>query len=550
MPMNVLIVDDEEHQRRGLIKHVNWDAYGMAVTGEAESAREALALAADNPPDLMVTDIRLLGADGLELSRAMRAVNKALRIIMITGYEEFEYAKDAIDIGIEAFLVKPINFSELAGILKKIGNSFFRGLEKQKEDLQLREQLKEIMPIAREKFLHELINGNAGTEERIRTRSQYLQMFEAVEKYAVIIAAWSPEEHFPHASEENVELAYLKIRRIAENILCDILEATTTLRGDSVLVVKCSTMSYPDRSLEHKLETFLQETERELDCKINIGVGPAADSLQRVADSFRHAKRAINQRFLQGSGQIIYLNATSGETFFQSVDMDRLVGDFLENLRLGDSMKIEEAFDNIVRRLIEADSDAGSEAECICLELVSSAARIMEEMGEPLSKHFGFEKELWKRILDSNGLIPMLQETKKILRQICDHISERKNSRYRSIVQSALDYIGKHYNEDLSLQDVAGKVYLSPSYLGAILRAELKQPFTEYLAGVRIDRAKELLKDPQWKLYEIAEQVGYQNPAYFCNLFKRHTGLTPKEFRNAQNISDMPLIVKDNESVQ
>lgn len=535
--IKVLIVDDEERQRSGLIRHVNWEAYGMVVAGEAESAQQALEFAMDNPPDLLITDIRLIGTDGLELSRSMLAAKKEMKIVMITGYEEFEYAKTAIDIGIEAFLIKPIDFLELNKTLERISKSFFNNLKKQEEELQLRNQLKELLPFSREKFLHELITGLTDTEERIRMRSRYLQMFGTAGSYTVIIITRDFDGFFKYTSEESMQLDYIKIRRIAGDILCDILEATTALFGNSVLIVRCPAGSEPNEILEHKLDMFHQEAEKELNCKINIGIGSAVDSLQQIADSFRLAQRAISQRLLKESGQIIYWNDIGWKNIHSGVEMSILITNILDSLRVGDRRKIDEIFETMVRTLIESDSISETETECICLELVNGATKIAGEMNEPLEKQPGTVKELWKHLLDCSGTIQMLQETRKILIQFCNHISERENNRYRSIVRSALKYIGEHYSEDLSLQDVAKKVYLSPSYLGTLLRAELKQPFTDYLTGVRIEKAKELLKNPQLKLYEISDHVGYQNSAYFCKVFKQYTGMSPKEFRNAQDIN-------------
>lgn len=533
--IKVLIVDDEEGQRSGLIRHVDWNAYEMVVTGEAESARQALELAADNPPDLMISDIRMPGADGLELCRSMRELNHALRIIMVSGYEKFEYAKTAIDIGIDAYLVKPIDFSQLAEVLDQVKHSFFSHLQKQEEDSQLREKLREFLPFARQNFLHELIYGHAGTEEDIRKRSRYLQMFEMEVSHAVLIVNRDSSERLPSASEENRELEHLKIRKIAQHALGDILEEVHTSRGDMILIVRCPVQSSPNRILEQRLERFHQEVENELGCKINIGIGPAVESLQEIVDSFRLAQRAIQQRLLIGSGQIIYWYDIGEKKIWpgSGVEIERSVKDILKSLQQGDGGSIDETFRLIIHKLIESDSITETETGCICMELVSSAIRIIGEMSESLRQDFDSEKELWKRLLSCNGTLQMLQETKKILIQFCDLIAERKNSRHRSIIQIALEYIGEHYREDISLQDAAEKVYLSPSYLGTLLRVELKQSFTEYLTRLRIEKAKELLKDPQYKLYEISEHVGYQNPAYFSNIFKRYTGLSPKDFRNS-----------------
>lgn len=173
----------------------------------------------------------------------------------------------------------------------------------------------------------------------------------------------------------------------------------------------------------------------------------------------------------------------------------------------------------------------------ICLELVNEASRVAGEIGD-VSRYLGSEKELRKRILDREEELELLQETIRILTDCCDFIAERKKSHAQVIVQKALDYMNSHYKDNLSLRSVADSVYLSPNYLGALLRSELGYSFTDLLINIRINKAKELLQDSHVKLYEVAESIGYKNIGYFTNLFKRITGLTPKEYRDFMGVTN------------
>jgi two-component system response regulator YesN len=186
-----------------------------------------------------------------------------------------------------------------------------------------------------------------------------------------------------------------------------------------------------------------------------------------------------------------------------------------------------------VHELIDSDSWNETETRSICFELVIGSYRIAREIGDPMGRYFGSEKKMWKQILDCEGTIQLLQVTRSILAEFCEFISQRKKSHYSLIVQRALEFMQEHFSEDLSLQDVAQKVYLSPSYLGALLRSELGRSFTEQLTVMRMNKAKGILVNPRCKLYEVADSVGYKNPAYFAALFKRHVGMSPTEYRDS-----------------
>ncbi|UVI30449.1 response regulator [Paenibacillus spongiae] len=531
MELKVFVVDDEERQRSSIIRHVDWKRYHMRVTGEAEDADQAIRLAELDPPDLLITDIRMLGMNGLELSSRMRGINSRMHIIMVTGFEEFEYAKSALDLGVDAFLVKPIIFDELTAILEQISHSEQVELTKRKEEELIKEQLNAFKPIARENLLQELIHGLILCEEAIGARARSLDMFARAGARRILIIVIDADPASPLPKEEQVNRLQPILRREAANALGSLLEETTTTqRGNIVLILQGAT----EASFDHEVEYSLQKLELGLGktayCSICIGAGPAVPTLARLSESFQLAQRAVNQRFLGGHERIFRWQVLGEQAVVSDKRPEELIGDFLEAMGAGDSQISLGLLGEMMRRIAGDIHIHGTELRSLCLQLVSGASRVAGEIGDS-NRHLGSEKELWEQILDCREEQDLLQETVRIMTRFCNFVAERKKSHSQIIVQKALEFMNGHYKDNLSLRLVADSVYLSPNYLGALFRSELGVSFTDQLIQIRVNKAKELLHQSELKLYEVAERVGYQNIGYFTSLFKRITGLTPKEFR-------------------
>lgn len=530
--MKVFVVDDEVRQRKSIIRHVDWKRFEMEVAGEAEDAGQAIALAETEVPDLLITDIRLMGMSGLELSARMRALNPELRIIMVTGYEEFEYAKTALDLGVDAFLVKPIDFGQLAAVLEQMNREKQMNRKKQDEEAQVRDQLVAFSLIARDNMLQELIHGLVFDETDILARARSLGMFAAEIPRSIIVVAL---DHLPHLSgvkEEALQHAQAMIRMRAEEVCGSCLEGvTTTPRGDIVLIIS-------DRA-EMQAEALLQAFETTLGdtYTVSIGVGKTVVALTGLCESFQLALRAVNLRLLGRSAHIYNWNEIVENPELTYISVDEMTDLFFERMGAGDSQGSRGTLGDLMRRLIGDVSIHGAEMRSMCLDLVSRASRVAGEIGGA-DKHLGSEKALWKELLACGEDMELLQATIRILTGFSDYIADKKMSHAQVIVRKALEFMNGHYKENLTLSTVADAVFLSPNYLGALLRAELGQSFTDLLMHIRIGKAKELLQNSGMKLYEVAESVGYQNIGYFTGLFKRMTGLSPKAYRNFIGAAD------------
>ncbi|WP_372632767.1 response regulator [Cohnella sp.] len=537
MDFKVFVVDDEERQRNAIIRHVDWKRYHMRVTGQAEDAGSAIELAGQDVPDLLVTDIRMHGVSGLELSARMRELNPRLRVIVVTGYEEFDYAKSALDIGVDAFLVKPIRFEELSAILERICEAERQELSKMREDIRIKEQLDAFKPIAREQLLQEAMHGLIIGEEAIRARADALGMFSRKGLRRVFVVVIEPDTDASGSREERVSQVGQAFGETA-SLQCGpfLEERMTTQRGNIVLLLQQQEESDFERETELLLDCLGREAARIEGCKISLGAGPIVDTLSQLSKSFLLAQRAVNRRLL-GNDERTFSWRDLQETG-QSPDKsaEELIGDFFEVFAAGDSQSSLSLLGEIVRRIAGNLQIDETQLRSLCLQLTSGANRIAAEIGD-VGRRIGPEKKLWEQILACREEPELLQETVRIITGLCDFIADKKKSPSQIVVQNALDYMHKHYSENLSLRSVAESVFLSPNYLGALFRSELGVSFTDQLIQIRVNKAKELLRQPQLKLYEVAENVGYQNIGYFTNLFKRMTGWSPKEYRTYLGIS-------------
>ncbi|WP_020620982.1 response regulator [Paenibacillus daejeonensis] len=531
MEIKVFVVDDEERQRKSIIRHVDWQRYGMRVSGEAEAAEEAIKMAHAEPPDVLITDIRMLGMDGLQLSAIMRTLNPQLHVIMITGYEEFEYARTAVGLGVDAFLVKPVLFDELEGILYDINSSIQAAWAKSEEEQRLKVQLDTFKPMARDKFLQELLHGLILTEEELVSRASSLNLFKQSQTYRVMVLLVEMNTRNPMPQQEHQGLL-TSICDVAASGLGNVLAASmTTQRGHLVLILQDISPVVLRQGAEAVMASLRRDNQDLYGGSLYAGLGPEVTGPGHICDSFRLAQRAVNQRLISQEQKLYIWENSEDKTASAVKSIEDLIQEFLEGLGVGDSQTSLGLLGEIMRRLAKDARMDGAQLRSLCMHLVSAASRVAGEIGD-IGSQIGSEKELWEEMLECPSDYELMRETVRMVTRCCEFVAERKKSPTQMMIQHALEYMHEHYDDNLSLRDVAEHVFLSPNYVGELFRTELGVSFTDQLIQIRVNKAKELLQLPQLKLYEVAQRVGYQNIGYFNTVFKKVTGYTPKQYRS------------------
>lgn len=532
MEIKVFVVDDEERQRHSIVRHVEWERYGMRVTGEWEDAEGALVAAAWSPPDLLITDIRLIGTDGLELSSRLKQNNPGLSIIMVTGYEEFQYAKTAVDIGVNAFLVKPIVFTELHATLEQISREKQAEFQGSREATRLKEQLDAFKPIAQQQWLQEVLHGLVVGEEAIRVQAHALGLFADEGPRCVLTLVVSTDRSSRLPKDVQLRRAKAGLEEAAEAACAPLLEARTmSEQGIVVLILHSRVPGHFEAETERCLARLGAAIRRMESGSARIGIGPAVMKLSLLSESFRLAQRAVNQGLLGGEEWAYSWRMLPEPQGGTEKSLEELTADFFEVARAGDAPNSLSLLGELLSRVAGDPHVQGAEVRSLCMHLISRMYRAASDVGDA-RRPFGSEQKLWEQVLGCREEAELLQEAVHLLKGLIDFIAERKKSHTHAVVQKALEYMNGHYAENLSLRSVAESVFLSPNYLGALFRTELGIPFTDQLILIRIQKAKEMLRQSQFKLYEVAQCVGYQNIGYFTNLFKRITGFTPKEYRD------------------
>ncbi len=538
--MKVFLVEDEFVVREGIKNNVAWEDNGFSFCGEASDGELAFPMIKKEKPDIVITDIRMPFMDGLELSRLIKKELPQIKIIILSGHEEFEYAKSAIQIGVEEYLLKPINGEELLQVVRRVAHKIREEQESaenlkkyQKDSLENREN-------AKRNLFADLISSEPALTEVI-DRSRELGLELTAECYNILLL-----------KVQRKEQGAVYSRRILE--IFDTMDAFLKKHEKSILCF--------DRAPEGKTFLFLGENEEEINKNLQIftdfftqtvsrytgisyfgSIGRAVFRLRELALSYEAASHAFAYRFLVDRNQIIRIEdikkppknmEKKGDCLIGSVDTGNLDKRKIDSfLRGGDIEEIRYFVEEYIRNTGEAGSGSLIFRQYIVMDMYFAAIHFLKHIdkNETLAIEEPFQSpEQMQNIIST---VPSTVEYVVELFQKVMTLRDRQTVEHNSdVVETARQYILENYeNEDLTLNSVASHVNVSPSHLSALFSQKTGQTFVKYLTNVRMDKARELLKCTNMRSNEISEEVGYKDSHYFSYLFKKKQGCTPTQYR-------------------
>jgi two-component system response regulator YesN len=518
----VFLVEDEIVAREGIRDNVDWKANGFEFCGEAPDGEIALPRLQASQPDVLITDIKMPFMDGLQLCRIVRERMPWVKIIILSGHDEFEYAQEAIKLGVTEYLLKPVSVQDLHNVLQKLASWIEQEREEQESLQKLRDQVEENRAILRERFLLKLVMGAVSSAEAIE-QSQWLGLDLIARCYlaAVIkVELRNPSEQFDYYE-------YRQVQRIVSDLVGnnpDVFLLKKDLE-ELVLLMKGNTPEYLQEERDFLIEQIgrrVQETR----CKLTVGVGTPKQRLTDIHHSFVEAlvdvQNAISEHKIDSGKE-----ADTAELL--KVDKSA-VEDYL---RCGVKEDFDDFFDAFIRPLGETALRSYLIKNYIFMDLVVITARFVTELGGTIEQVIPEFNHLETVLANIKTIEQTKEQAQKILSNALTFRDDQTDSQYVSMIQRAKEYIGAHYvDPSMSLGQVAAHVYLSPCHFSAVFSQETRRTFREYLTDLRIKKAKELLRTTTLKSREICYQVGYTDPHYFSYVFKKNTGLTPTEFRS------------------
>ena len=523
----VFLADDEIVVREGIRSNFPWEQTDFVLAGEAPDGEMALSMLQDIKPDILITDIRMPFMDGLELCRKVAASMPWMYIVILSGYDDFSYAKEAISLGVKEYLLKPVSGEELLQVLNRIAERIREDKRQQANLRTFRDQVASSGRLLREKLLSDLIGG--GDTAQLVAQARNLQTSLVARRYLCIIA--DPARDGVSTDELNHMQGVLY--RLADSSGGTVL--TCQMRERFALLV----MGDDLRDLEERTYGLAQavqyDVERNTSLKPVLAIGTAVEKLEDVPESYRNASALLGKRVDARDASRRIVDTLDGvaqgaqETGMSLSDLK--ASPIYEQLKLSNSDDADDLLDRYVESFGDNAAQSKLVASYLLVDIVLAASRIIREHGGEPQAIIPDALEI-QGLEGSCSLDRALPVARQAVKRALAYRDEQTATRYSRVIRQAKSFVEEHSsNPDLTLHDVADSVALSNNHFCTVFSQETGVTFTEYLTSVRIARAKELLLDPSLRTSDVAFQVGYNDPHYFSYLFKKVVGQSPRDYR-------------------
>ncbi len=534
--LKVFLVEDEFVVREGIKRNVDWKSHGYEFCGEAGDGELAFPMIQKLKPDIVITDIRMPFMDGLTLSRLIKKELPWIEIIILTGYEEFEYAKEGIKIGIAQYLSKPINGEDL---LKEVDAIAVRITEKRK-DWEIREQYKkemeENLQKCRKDLFQYLVTGTKSMEELLGIADKLDLDLSAI-WYNIVLLKIQSQKHAHNEYSNSIVEIEQKLKELDHSpsmIMFDRnLEGQALLfQADSREQLEQLQRDYFDR-LKDLLAGYKQ-------IRYFGGIGTPVNRLRELPLSFERASHAFAHRYLMEESLILSSDAIEGQEGYEEKEdfdlsnvnpkqIDR--GKIREFLKFGDGEEAIYFVEEFFKDLSNGAMKSKLFRQYIIIDIYFNVVDFVVGMQFSKDEIESIDTHLETLQNEENARNYVVRIIKKAL----ELREKAASNRYGDIAEQVMAYIEKNYaDEELSLNMVAAYVNFSPNHLSMIFSQETGQTFSKYLTDYRMNKAKELLRCTRKRSSAIGLEVGYKDPHYFSYLFKKTQGMTPTQYRSGK----------------
>lgn len=516
----LLIADDEHLERKGLELIIERILPNTFQFMQAENGRMAIQITEEFHPDIVMMDIKMPGINGLDALREIRMLHPQVKMILLTAYDHFSYAKEAISIGVKDYLLKPAKRDQLLEILQKQIKEIENEKSKRREELVTREKLSQFVPLAENEFSIMLMLNHVQEVDLLRLAA-FLD-FEVEQGNTIVIT-------FAGSDGEEHQLFNLEKRNIHETVKGKLKEQAKCIAGPiigSQMAVFFASSSdqtiYYQRveaiQLARKLNYFIKQ---KFGLNTLIGIGSVYPGVEGLRRSYHEATLAASDSNatipIRHFGDMQWKPHWDGFSLHDEKEL-------LDAIKMVDESLAMQRFDKMFDQLL--DQTGRNVAECLhsLSGLFSIIARHLLRSGYPmegLSKFAGVQQ------------VEHLRETAVFrIRQAIEILKQEKEKRTYNVLDRVKEFIQDHYQDKISIEQVAEHVNLSPYYLSKLFRLEMGENFIDYLTGLRVEKAKQLMADSALSMKEICYLAGYRDPNYFSRVFKKATGRSPSEYRS------------------
>ncbi|WP_302537629.1 response regulator transcription factor [Clostridium saudiense] len=500
----VMLVDDERLILQGVLNIIDWEKLGMEVIHMAENGKEALDKYKENPVDIIITDINMPVITGLELIMKIKEINKRAKFIVLSGYDEFSYARTAMKYGVENYILKPINEEELEAALIDINKKIKD--EKEEENIILEKN----------SILMKLLNGNVDSNELYYLKD--IIRLEFKNKYYTVSNIL-----FNNKDIKNK----IDVQNLIDVNTSDKYEIIYKFNGDIILINSWNT-DVNDESINKYYDTILKKLSSEFD-EVFIAVGDKVESIEDIPKSYADSNIIKKYILTEGYNSCLYKN-----DIVKITNKNRSFNKEIEYLNKIIIEKNEDKTLEYIEKIFKNEELAPEDIYDLSIKILLLIDKISEDFR--LSKNY--KDETLSSVIVSIYDASTIDRIKEIITNQVIELSKVMNTnivKYTPIVQQVVNYIDERYFEEVSLKTLSQKYNINSSYLGQIFTKEVGYSFSEYLNKIKNMKAKELILNTNMKINDIAKEVGYYETSYFYRKFKEFYGVSPATLREFKN---------------
>lgn len=526
----VMLVDDEEDVAQAIMKKMDWENMGFEKPRYAHNGLEALEFAEEQRPDIVMSDIKMPYMDGMELARNLKQLYPNIRIIFFSGFDEFEYAKEAIRLEAEEYILKPIDADELKAVFTRVHEALDRDIDEKLNVAKLENYYMDSLPLLQEDFFASLVEGRIAEGKIGKFLDDY--RIELTGPFYVTAIVHISTSSIPEGM--NPVLLSVSVRKLLE-------ERMDEKWGCKFFSYLGSTVMIAQLPTEKDASAFTDDCDRmcrlaESICKANvtIGVGEVTPNLSEIDSSYQGARDAVSYRVLYGHTKAINISEISPmeKEDTQSEDADTLV-DVFKKMKMADSDAVSQA----AKKYIESNTKTAGSVQnyrFFVMELVSELYKFGKSNQIDMAQVFDMNSDVY-------GVAAQMEagELAKWFDGVCVRMHElidyKRNDTTRSFVTKAQEYVADHYSDqDLSVDFICNYLGVSSAYFSTVFKKETGKTFVGYLTDYRMEKAERMLLETDEKTYIIAQEVGYSDPNYFSYVFKKQFGVSPSRYKSGK----------------
>lgn len=544
--LKIFLAEDEVVVRETIKRMIPWEELGFELVGEAADGEMALPLLIRQQPDLLITDIKMPFMDGLTLARLAKKEIPGLKVVILSGYDDFNYAKQAIGIGVEDYLLKPITKNALIERLSEIRSRYEHEKTQKEYYEKFQREMQAYEKNSSRDFFEALVDGSMDMME-VYKRAEKLGLDIVAEAYNVLIFTMNCDEDFSEQRDEYSSWEAESLE-LLENFFAG---------HSSAMLFRSNIFSYgvllkgQRETIEENTRACVDEIRKILSRQDGrrewfLAVGQSVERLSQIQKSYHTASRAFSQRYLYDENILYYDEMetmehpggqaeTEDNAYLQKVDVNALNPAILQKFL---SNGLQEETENFVKDYFYAIGQEPMESlvfrNYVILNVRFSVISFIKGLGCDTNEMESADTE---EVLAESGknMESAIAYAKKMISQAIEIRDQNSGNKNRSILKTAVDFIDSHYmDEEISLNTVANVANVSSNHFSALFSQNMGQTFIEYLTTLRMNKAKELLRCTGMRSSEIAGEIGYKDAHYFSYLFKKTQGMTPSDYRKAR----------------